>query len=105
MGVGWAMIDPTVSVGNLLQMIVIVVGGLSVFFALRADVRVMRHDMNNLKERQESLSEAFKQLGDILRQVAVQDERLVEQSRRIGAVEKTIDELRHGKGFISPMTS
>lgn len=99
------MIDPTVSVGNLLQMIVIVVGGLSVFFALRADVRVMRHDMNNLKERQEALSEAFKQLGDILKQVAVQDERLVEQSRRIGAAERTIDELRHGKGFISPMSS
>ena len=95
---GLPVIDWSVSVGNLLQMLVIVVGGLSVFFSLRADVRVMRHDMSNLKERQEALSEAFKQLGNILTQVAVQDQRLVQMKNEI-------DELRHGRGFISPMSS
>lgn len=99
------MIDPTVSVGNLLQILVIIGGGISVFFALRADVRVMRHDMNNLKERQEALGEAFNQLGSILSKVAVQDERLIEQGRRLERIEGTIDELRHGKGFINPMQS
>lgn len=97
------MIDPTVSVGNLIQIVVIVMGGVSVFFALRSDVRVIRHDMNNLRERQDALSEAFKQLGDILAKVAVQDERLIGWERRIQSVERTIDELRHGQGFISPI--
>ena len=90
------MIDWQVSVGNLLQIIVIVGGGLWVFFTLRADVRIMRHDMQNLKERQSALNDAFGTLGEILRQVAVQDQRLV-------AIEKTVDELRHGQGFISPI--
>lgn len=90
------VIDWNVSVGNLLQIIVIVGGGLWVFFTLRADVRVMRHDMNNLKERQQSLNDAFATLGEILKQVAVQDQRLI-------AIEKTVDELRHGQGFISPI--
>lgn len=92
------MIDWSVSVGNLLQMLVIVIGGISVFFTLRADVRIMRHDMNNMKERQDALNEAFKQLGNILTQVAVQDQRLVQMKNEI-------DELRHGQGFISPMRS
>lgn len=99
------MIDPTVSIGNLIQILVIVMGGVSVFFALRSDVRVIRHDMNNLRERQDSLNEAFKQLGDILRQVAVQDTRLVAQEERIGRLENTIEGLRRGEGWISPMRS
>lgn len=89
------MIDWSVSVGNLLQMLVIVVGGLSVFFTLRADVRVMRHDMGNLKERQDALNEAFKQLGTILTQVALQDQRLVQMESRIS-------ELSHGEGYVVP---
>ena len=90
---GLPVIDWSVSVGNLLQMLVIVVGGLSVFFTLRADVRVMRHDMGNLKERQDSLNEAFKQLGTILTQVALQDQRLVQMESRI-------TELSHGDGYV-----
>lgn len=102
---GWPVIDWTVSVGNLLQIVVIMVGGVAVFFKLQGEVRIVRHDMNNLKERQEGLNEAFKQLGDILRQVAVQDERMAGWERRIGAVEGTVDELRRGVGFINPMRS
>lgn len=90
---GLPLIDWSVSVGNLIQMLVIVVGGLSVFFTLRADVRVMRHDMSNMKERQDALNEAFKQLGNILTQVAVQDQRLVQ-------MENKINELSHGDGYV-----
>jgi hypothetical protein len=101
----WPMIDWTVSVGNLLQIVVIMVGGVAVFFKLQGEVRIVRHDMNNLKERQEGLNEAFKQLGDILRQVAVQDERMAGWERRIAAVEDSVEDLRRGVGFISPMRS
>lgn len=90
------VIDWNVSVGNLLQIMVIVGGGLWVFFALRADVRVVKHDMANMKQRQDDLNEAFTQLGKILTQVAVQDQRII-------AIERTVEELRHGQGFISPI--
>jgi prefoldin subunit 5 len=92
------MIDWTVNVGNLLQIAVVVGGGMWVFQSLRADVRIVKSEIDNLTKRQDQLGEAFKQLGDILRQVAVQDQ-------RIGQLDKIVDELRHGQGFVNPMRS
>ena len=92
------MIDWTVNVGNLLQIAVVVGGGMWVFQSLRADVRIVKTEIDNLTKRQDQLGEAFKQLGDILRQVAVQDQRIVQ-------LDKIVDELRHGQGFVNPMRS
>lgn len=92
------MIDWTVNVGNLIQIVVVIGGGMWIFMSLRADVRIVRHDMANMKQRQDDLNEAFTQLGTILKQVAVQDQRL-------NQIEKTVDELRHGQGFVNPMRS
>lgn len=95
---GLPVIDWTVSVGNILQVIAFIGAGLAMFFAMRADIRVIRHDLSNIKERQNILNEAFTQLGNILTKVAVQDERL-------NAMAKDIDEMRHGQGFVNPMRS
>jgi prefoldin subunit 5 len=92
------VIDWTVNVGNLLQIAVVVGGGMWVFQSLRADVRIVKTEIDNLTKRQDQLGEAFKQLGDILRQVAVQDQ-------RIAQLDKVVDELRHGQGFVNPMRS
>lgn len=85
--------DWTINVGNILQMATMVGGGLWVIFSLKGDVRVLRHDISYLKQAQTSLGEAFKQLGTVLTQVAVQDTRL-------SMIEKSLDEMRHGHGFI-----
>lgn len=95
---GWPVIDWSISVGNLLQMVAMVGGGLWVFFQLRADVRILKNDISNMEKRQNDLNEAFTQLGTILTQVAVQDQRMVQ-------IEKTVDEMRHGQGFVNPMRS
>ena len=92
------VIDWTLNVGSIIQLAVLVVGGVAAFFAVRTDVRVIRHDVGNLKQRQDDLNEAFTQLGTILTRVAVQDERLV-------SIERRVDELRHGQGFVNPMRS
>lgn len=81
-------------VGNAIQILSICGAGLMMFFAMRGDIRVIRHDISNLQKGQESLNEAFKQLGAILTQVAVQD-------TRISMIEKDVDELRHGEGFVN----
>ena len=93
---GLPVIDWNVSVGNLLQIVIIVGGGLWVFAQLRADMKVLVHDMGAMKQRQDDLGEAFKQLGAILTKVAVQDERLNQMA-------KSIDELRHGESFVFPL--
>ena len=60
---------------------------------LRADIRILRHDMATLQVRQDALNEAFAGLTSVLTQVAVQD-------TRIKSIEDDIRELRHGKGYI-----
>ena len=87
------MFDWTVNLGNLIQIITVIAGSVWIFQSMKADIRVVRHDITYLKEAQRLLSEAFSQLGTILTQVAVQDTRL-------NMVEKYIDDLRHGQGYI-----
>lgn len=87
------MIDWTVSVGNLIQIFSIIGAGLTMFFAMKSDLKVLRHNIKHIEQRQEAFNEAFRQLGTILTQVAVQDSRL-------SMMEKWIDELRHGRGLI-----
>lgn len=63
------------------------------FYALRSDINSLKNDISSIKDNQRQLSEAFTQLGSILTKVAVQDTRL-------NMLEKKIDELSHGLGFV-----
>ena len=69
------------------------IAALAFFFALRNDIVSLRTDINQIKDNQRSLQEAFTQLGNILTKVAVQDTRL-------NMIEKKLDELSHGQGFV-----
>lgn len=69
------------------------IAALAFFFALRNEIFSLKADINHIKENQKSLAEAFTQLGNILTKVAVQDARLQ-------MLEKKIDELSHGQGFV-----
>lgn len=87
------MFDWTVNLGHILQIFAFVGVALSMFYAQKADIAILRNDIRRLESQQATLSEAFSRLGAILTSVAVQDS-------RIGMIEKHIDELRHGKGLI-----
>lgn len=62
-------------------------------WTMKGDINIVKNDIRYLQKSQEALTEAFSQLGKILTAVAVQD-------TRINMVEKKIDELAHGKGYI-----
>ncbi len=87
--------DATITIGNLLEIVAILGGGFLVVVRMGGDIRVMKVDMAHLKETVTTLTAAFDRLGTILTQVAVQDARLV-------AMEKRIDDLAHGRGFVRP---
>ena len=89
------MIDWTINVGNLITIFTIVGGGIFALSNMQSSIISLREDVLHIEKRQDSLNEAFNQLGKILTQVAVQDSRL-------NMVEKNIDELRHGRGYIRP---
>lgn len=87
------MFDWIPLVGPVLQVIIMSATVMAIFFGLRGEVRVLRHDVRHLESRFDQLAESFKQIGAVLTQVAVQDTRL-------SMIEKHIDEMRHGKGFV-----
>lgn len=78
---------------KVVQVFLLTAGALSAFFLIRNDIRSLKIDIDHIKENQKSLSEAFTQLGNILTKVAVQD-------TRIQMIEKKLDELSHGQGFV-----
>lgn len=75
------------------QVVAYLVGAAIFILMMRADIRVLRHDMASMRVRQDALNEAFSQLTTILTTVAVQD-------TRINRIETDINELRHGNGYI-----
>jgi hypothetical protein len=66
---------------------------LSAFYGLKQELSAMKIEIKYIQENHRAITEAFTQLGRVLTQVAVQDSRIV-------MLEKYIDELRHGLGFI-----
>lgn len=87
------ILEYSISLGTILQTVVYTAAAIAFFFTMRNDINIIKHDMDNLHQSQRSLNEAFSQLGKILTQVAVQDNRIV-------MIEKYVDELRHGQGFV-----
>lgn len=72
----------------------VILAAYGVVLSLRSQINRLAGDINHIKENQKSLQEAFSQLGSILTKVAVQDTRL-------NMIEKKLDELSHGQGFVT----
>jgi len=80
-------IDPTVTVGNLIEIGTIIVGGAVAIVALRNTVTNMKDDLTDLKVE-------IKKVADVLVKMAVTDQRLTN-------AEQDIRDLQHGRGIIS----
>lgn len=87
-------IDYTVSLGNILTIISVVGAVMTFIWTMRGDINIVKNDIRYLQESQRALTEAFSQLGKILTSVAVQD-------ARISMIEKKMDELAHGHGYVN----
>ena len=79
---------------SIVKIVVLTFGAFGFFWALRNDIISLKGDINHIKDNQKALAEAFAQLGNILTKVAVQDVRLQ-------MIEKKLDEMAHGQGFIT----
>lgn len=86
--------DLVTKYGDFLLKIAIAAGGVFSFVLyLKSEITSLRSDVTQIKEHQKMLMEAITQLNVILTKIAVQEARL-------NMIEKDIDELRHGQGFI-----
>lgn len=86
--------EPTITFGLILQTVILGTTIYTFLYNMKNQLSLMKNDIEHLQQSQESLAEAFKQLGKVLTSVAVQD-------TRINMIEKRLDELAHGKGIVS----
>jgi hypothetical protein len=87
------VIENSISLGNILTIVSVLGSVLAFIWTMRGDINILKNDIRYLQDSQKALSEAFSQLGKILTSVAVQD-------TRITMIEKKIDELAHGQGYV-----
>jgi len=87
------MIDYTIGMGNILEILSIVIGGIWVLVSIKSDV-------GNVKVDVVLMQSEIKKLGDILVKIADMRGEIRVLDSRVAAAESDIREIRHGKGFI-----
>lgn len=92
------MFEFTITLGNILTIVSVVGAVMTFIWTMRGDINIVKNDIRYLQESQKALTEAFSQLGKILTSVAVQDTRL-------NMIEKKLDELAHGHGYVDARKS
>ncbi len=85
--------EPTITLGVIGQTIALIFGIVGWGIHLNRDLAAIKADVSNLQSSNKNFSQSLVQLGNILTQVAVQDNRLLN-------MEKRVDEMAHGRGFI-----
>lgn len=83
------MIDYTITMGNIIEVVAICLGGGAALVTLRNTVNNIKADMVDMKAE-------IKKVGDVLIKMAVTDTRLTN-------LEQDIRELKHGEGFVLPL--
>ena len=87
------LIEGTITYGNLLTIFSVVGSVFAFIWSMKGEIGIVKRDIDYLQHSHKALTEAFNQLGKILTQVAVQDQ-------RINMLERRVDELSHGKGYV-----
>lgn len=87
------MIDWTVSLGNIITILTVIASVIGLVYNMKSDIVLLQNDVTHLEKAQQTMTEAFSNMGKVLTTVAVQDNRLT-------MIEKKLDELSHGKGYV-----
>src|SRR5882757_3114082 len=80
-------IDPSIRLGDLITLAIAIIGGLAFLWSLRGDMRMISRDV-------QSQGKKLEKLEAIVTIQAVQTERL-------DGLERRIEELRHGRGWVT----
>jgi K+/H+ antiporter YhaU regulatory subunit KhtT len=79
------------------------VGIQTVLFLLGGYAMVIRNDGSNkaLKQQVDGIQSELKSLSTIVTTLAVQDERLNNQARRLSDLDTKVEAMRRGEGFVA----
>lgn len=79
-------IDPAIRVGDIITLCAFLIGGMGFAWGMRGDLKMLARDVK-------AHGHKIDKLESVITAQAVQDQRLTDLDRRI-------EELRHGRGFI-----
>jgi hypothetical protein len=85
--------DATINLGHILTFFGFVIGGLGVIWALKSNVQILSGKIEGVTNRLTSMEEKWESVPAVLTDLAVQKVRLDNMDRRI-------DDLQHGRGFV-----
>lgn len=89
----WESILSYITIDSVLRAVALVGSVIAFLLYIKTELTQLKAEMIQVREQQKLLMDSIKQLNFILTQIAVQEARL-------NMIEKDIDELRHGQGFI-----
>ena len=89
------MVDPTITLGNLIEIASIIGGGILVLIRLNNNVVKLTTDVNGMQVE-------IRKLGDILIAQANIRGEIQGLSTRLSTAEQDIREMRHLEGFVLP---
>lgn len=81
------MIDYTINIGHIVQIIVILGGGISALAIMRSTVANLKDDMTDIKVD-------LKEFGKAIVTLAV-------ATKRLDNIEEDIRDMKHGRGFVT----
>jgi pseudouridine-5'-phosphate glycosidase len=83
------VVDATITIGNIVEITVLAIGGIGAISAIRSSVGNMKNDLTDLKSE-------IKKVGEVLIKMAVTDQRLMN-------IEEDIRDLQRGEGKVLPL--
>lgn len=88
------MIDwSPIRLGDIVSFLGFALGGLSVIFMMKSDIRALALKLGFLEEEVEKQSERIGELGNVLMVMGRYEERM-------GALRRDMDDLKRGRGYI-----
>lgn len=90
------MIQWSITVGNIIEIAVIAVGGIIFMLKMQNRVDLLALEVTHVEDQLKLMSKSFEQIGEVLTKVALQDQ-------RISSMEHRLEELAHGEGFVYPL--
>jgi hypothetical protein len=92
---GGLIFDWTINFGNVVTTATIFFSGVWFVIKLSYDMKLMSMEIKTMESAQTLLNQSIDRVSTGIGHVAIQD-------NRIYMLEKTLDEIRHGQGFIHP---
>lgn len=100
---GKLMIDWTINLGTIVQILVIAAGGLAFLFAVKGQVALLASNFIDMKSDMTDVKDELKELRKVFTTQVDHDGRLTRAEADLRDMRDDIKELRHGEGFVFPL--